>query len=68
MRILPGFLLVFAVGCGTSTPATSTSSGSSSTSSGTPPSVCNGHAELCGRTYDAVTFPGTHDAYATHAG
>jgi hypothetical protein len=33
-----------------------------------PPTVCNGHAELCGRAYDAVTFPGTHDAYATHAG
>jgi hypothetical protein len=25
--------------------------------------VCNGHAELCARPYDQVTFPGTHDAY-----
>jgi hypothetical protein len=29
-----------------------------------PPAVCNGHAELCGRTYDQVAFPGTHDAYS----
>jgi hypothetical protein len=28
------------------------------------PAACNGHAELCGRTYDRVSFPGTHDAYA----
>lgn len=39
-----------------------------STAPAVPPTVCNGHAELCGRTYDAVTFPGTHDAYATHEG
>ena len=32
-----------------------------------PPTVCNGHAELCARTYDAVAFPGTHDAYASVA-
>lgn len=32
-----------------------------------PPTVCNGHAELCGRTYDAIAFPGTHDAYASIA-
>lgn len=25
--------------------------------------MCNGHAELCARPYDQVTFPGTHDAY-----
>jgi hypothetical protein len=31
------------------------------------PSVCNGHAELCDRTYDRVSFPGTHDAYANRA-
>ena len=31
------------------------------------PSVCNGHAELCGRRYDEVTFAGTHDAYASRA-
>lgn len=29
-----------------------------------PPSVCNGHAELCSRAYDHVTFPGTHGSYA----
>jgi hypothetical protein len=29
-----------------------------------PPTVCNGHAELCSRAYDQVTFPGTHDAYS----
>lgn len=28
------------------------------------PSVCNGHAELCARAYDAVSFPGTHNAFA----
>jgi hypothetical protein len=32
-----------------------------------PPAVCNGHAELCARTYDQVAFPGTHDAYASVA-
>jgi hypothetical protein len=32
-----------------------------------PPTVCNGHAELCARAYDAVAFPGTHDAYASVA-
>jgi hypothetical protein len=26
--------------------------------------ACNGHAELCGRAYDQVTFPGTHDSYS----
>ena len=34
---------------------------------GSPPTVCNGHAELCGRAYTAVAFPGTHDADATVA-
>ncbi len=29
-----------------------------------PPTVCNGHAELCLRAYDKVAFPGTHDAYS----
>jgi hypothetical protein len=72
MRFLPVSLLVLAVGC--SAPASSSSSSSSSSSGGpstvpaVPPTVCNGHAELCGRAYDAVTFPGTHDAYATHVG
>ena len=32
-----------------------------------PPTVCNGHAELCARTYDQIAFPGTHDAYASVA-
>jgi len=32
-----------------------------------PPTVCNGHAELCARTYDQVAFAGTHDAYASVA-
>jgi len=27
--------------------------------------VCNGHAELCGRSYGNVTFIGAHDSYAT---
>jgi len=31
------------------------------------PTVCDGHAELCARTYDQVAFPGTHDAYASVA-
>ncbi|HEX7666295.1 MAG TPA: phosphatidylinositol-specific phospholipase C domain-containing protein [Polyangiaceae bacterium] len=29
------------------------------------PTVCNGHAELCDRSYTAVAFPGCHDSYAT---
>lgn len=28
---------------------------------------CNGQEALCGRAYDAVTFPGTHNAYSTTA-
>ncbi len=28
--------------------------------------VCNGWAELCSRTYDNVSFPETHNAFATH--
>jgi len=28
------------------------------------PAVCNGHAELCGRSYDRVAFAGTHGSYA----
>jgi hypothetical protein len=32
-----------------------------------PPAVCNGHAELCARSYSAVAFAGTHDAYANVA-
>ena len=31
------------------------------------PTVCNGHPELCGRAYNAIAFPGTHDAYASVA-
>ncbi len=46
--------------------AACTSSGSSATD-GPAPTVCNGHAELCARTYDHVAFPGTHDAYAIRA-
>ncbi len=29
--------------------------------------ACNGHDELCARRYDAVVFPGTHDAYSNVA-
>jgi hypothetical protein len=29
--------------------------------------ACNGHDALCTRPYDAVTFPGTHDAYSNRA-
>ena len=28
--------------------------------------VCNGWSQLCFRTYDNVTFPETHNAFATH--
>jgi hypothetical protein len=35
--------------------------------SSSPPTTCNGHAELCARTYDQVAFAGTHDAYASVA-
>ena len=28
--------------------------------------VCNGWSQLCTRTYDNVTFPETHNAFATH--
>jgi len=68
MRILPTLLLLLATGCGSPSSSSSSSSGGFSTVPPIPPTVCNGHAELCGRAYDAVTFPGTHDAYATHEG
>jgi hypothetical protein len=29
--------------------------------------ACNGHQELCGRRYDQVAFPGTHNAYSNRA-
>ncbi len=29
------------------------------------PLACNGHPELCGRSYDAVTFPMTHNAMSS---
>jgi len=45
-------VLLVVVACTTTTP---------------PPTACNGHAELCSRTYDAVAYPGTHDAYASVA-
>jgi hypothetical protein len=32
-----------------------------------PPTTCNGHPELCARLYNAIAFPGTHDAYASVA-
>ncbi len=34
---------------------------------GVTPTTCNGHAELCSRTYTAVAFPGDHDSDATVA-
>jgi hypothetical protein len=30
--------------------------------------VCNGHAELCERSFGAVTFVGAHDSYAIGTG
>jgi hypothetical protein len=33
----------------------------------TPTLVCNGHAELCDRSYNAVAYPGTHDSYSDTA-
>ena len=30
----------------------------------TPPPSCNGHPELCARTFDQVAFPCTHNAYS----
>jgi len=68
-------LVVGAVGAGVACSSSSGEAGSDAgttseagtpdgTSSATP---CNGHVELCGRTYDQVAFPGTHDAYSTVA-
>jgi hypothetical protein len=70
MRLLLASLLMLAAGCSapSASSSSSSSSGGPSTVPAVPPKVCNGHAELCGRAYDAVTFPGTHDAYATHEG
>ncbi|MAJ00788.1 MAG: hypothetical protein CMA10_00065 [Euryarchaeota archaeon] len=42
------------------------SSSSSTEDSSNPEQVCNGLSELCSRTYDDVTFPETHNAFATH--
>lgn len=30
--------------------------------------VCNGHAELCEKSFGAVTFVGAHDSYAIGTG
>jgi hypothetical protein len=59
-------------GCGTSAaPAGSKADasdthndGSVGVTDGAYPITCNGHAELCGRPYNQVVFPGTHGSYA----
>lgn len=56
--------------CACSSSSNSSSSADASvieTGTGSPPTVCNGHAELCTRAYNAVAFPGDHDSDATVA-
>lgn len=54
-------------GSTSSAPTSGASTGSGSGSGGTTGAgllPCNGHAELCGRRYDEVVFPGTHNSFA----
>lgn len=76
MRTAAVFALILALSPGLSQwTACSTSSsgngnGAQSTveaGTGSPPTICNGHAELCSRAYTAVAFPGDHDSDATVA-
>lgn len=47
----------------------STTHDDSGSSGGPVPMACNGAQALCGRTFDTVVFPGTHNAFAaTEAG
>ena len=53
----------------TTTTTTTTSTGAADSGSGGEGLACNGWVELCGRSYEAVVFPGTHNAFAaTEAG
>jgi hypothetical protein len=52
---------VGSVGCHGSPPPASCEVCQPAPGDGVP---CNGHAELCSRAYNDVTFPGTHDAYS----
>lgn len=65
--IFTGFCAIgLALACSPdSSSTTSSDAGVDAGGTGTPPAVCNGHAELCGRAYTAVAFPGDHDSYAT---
>jgi hypothetical protein len=73
MRAAAFFALIFAMSPALvrwSACSSSSSSGATSTieaGTGTPPTVCNGHAELCSRAYNAVAFPGDHDSDANVA-
>ncbi|MGH7282073.1 MAG: hypothetical protein ACRELY_11155 [Polyangiaceae bacterium] len=68
--IFTGFCAIgLALACSSSSPdsspGTSSDAGPDAAETGTGPTTCNGHAELCGRAYTAVAFPGDHDSYAT---
>ncbi len=54
-----------ATACSGSSSDTKTAVDIKDASTNPTPTVCNGHVELCERSYTAVAFPGTHDAYAT---
>jgi hypothetical protein len=65
-------ILAFAPGLCEGCACSSSSSGASGTpivdaGTSSPPTICNGHAELCSRAYTAVAFPGDHDSDATVA-
>jgi len=49
---------------GSTTDAATSDETSADDSTGTDAMPCNGAAALCGRTYDAVVFPGTHNSVA----
>jgi hypothetical protein len=48
----------------TSVAETSSSSTADTTTTGAPARACNGHAALCDRTLDRITFPTTHNSAA----
>lgn len=48
----------------TTTTVTTTDAALDSSTGAAPPLPCNGHVELCERSFDAIVFPGTHNSHS----
>jgi len=70
MPILPSLRALFCVALFSLTACSSTESETPSPDAGkppiAPPTVCNGHAELCERRYNEVAYPGTHNSMSNY--